>query len=220
MTVSDTPVGGYNARVERDLRARALCRGDLDADPLRQFERWLADARAAGIRMPEAMALASATAAGEPSVRMVLLKRFDERGFAFHTSYQSRKARELEENPRAGLLFYWDELGRQIRIEGAVERLSEDESEAYFRTRPVRAQLSAWASRQSEVIESRNDLELRVREVAAEYEGRDVPLPPFWGGYLLAPSLFEFWQHRENRLHDRFRYRSEDGEWVLERLSP
>ena len=193
----------------------SLRRSDLDPDPLRQFERWHAEAGGG-----DAVALATATGGGAPSVRMVLLKGADEGGFVFHSSYEGRKARELAENPHGALLFYWQEPGRQVRVEGQVERLDQAESEAYFRTRPRGGQLAAWASTQSEAIGSREELEARFRAVETEYGGRDVPLPPHWGGFRLVPETYEFWEHRDNRLHDRFRYRREGGGWTIERLSP
>jgi len=170
------------------------------------------------VRAPEAMALASATADGRPSVRMVLLKGFDERGFTFFTGYESRQGRELEENPRAALLFYWDPLGRQVRIEGPVERVAESESDAYFTSRPRGAQISASVSPQSRVVESRARLEALAAEL--ETRGDELPRPPSWGGFRVAPETYEFWQHRANRLHDRLRYRREGGRWVIERLAP
>jgi pyridoxamine 5'-phosphate oxidase len=204
-----------------DPRAQPLLEPAVDPDPLRQFERWFGDARASGLRAPEAMVLATATEDGSPSARTVLLKEADERGFAFYTNYGSRKAAELEPNPRAALLFVWDPLGRQVRVEGRVSRVGREESEAYFRTRPRGGQLAAWASPQSEVIPGRDALEGRFAELAAEYDGRDVPRPPGWGGYRLEPELYEFWQHREDRLHDRLRYRPDgQGGWTIERLAP
>lgn len=196
-----------------------LLEGDTDLDPLRQFDAWFREAAESGSRVPEAVALATATPTGAPSVRMVLLKEFGERGFVFFSNYESRKGRELQANPRAALLFYWDPLRRQVRIEGEVERLSDEESSAYFQSRPLGARLSAWASRQSEVVESRQALEQAVEELRG-HVGEELELPPYWGGYLLLPSVFEFWQHREDRLHDRLRYRRDEGAWVRERLAP
>jgi pyridoxamine 5'-phosphate oxidase len=196
-------------------RDTPLCRADLDPDPVRQFARWFAEAEGV-VRAPEAMALATADPAGAPSVRMVLLKHANEHGLAFYTHYTSRKGRELEANSRAALLLYWDPLGRQVRVEGRVERVPPAESDAYFETRPHGARVSALASRQSEVIESREELESRVTALA----GGDVARPEWWGGFRLVPESWEFWQHRESRLHDRFRYRRADGAWVIERLSP
>ena len=201
-------------------RVGELRRADLDPDPLLQFRRWFEEAGPAGVRAPEAMALATATSTGAPSVRMVLLKGADERGFSFYTGYVSRKAGELDANPRAALLFYWDPLGRQVRIEGTVERLAEEESDAYFGTRPRGAQLAATVSHQSLVLENREKLDRRVAELDREHAGRDVPRPEHWGGYRLVPDTYEFWQHRDDRLHDRLRYRRDDGGWTIERLSP
>jgi pyridoxamine 5'-phosphate oxidase len=201
-------------------RTQPLREQDVDPDPLRQFERWFGDASAAGIRAPEATALATASAAGAPSVRTVLLKGADERGFVFFTNYESRKGRELVENPRAALLFHWDALGRQVRVEGTVGRVVRAESEAYFRTRPRGGQLGALASRQSEPIASREALEARFSAAEVEHEGREIELPAYWGGFRLTPETYEFWQHRDNRLHDRLRYRRDGERWAIERLQP
>ena len=196
-----------------------LRRADLDADPVAQFRRWF-DEAAAVVEFPEAVALATADAASRPSARMVLAKGVDERGFKFHTGHGSRKARELAENARGALLFYWQPLGRQVRIEGSVERVPDQESERYFRTRPRDGQIAAWASSQSDVLGSRDELDARVREFERQFEGREVPLPPHWGGYILVPEVWEFWQHRDSRLHDRFRYRREGEAWLIDRLAP
>jgi pyridoxamine 5'-phosphate oxidase len=189
-------------------------------DPLALFRAWFGEAEDAGVEVPEAMALATADAEGAPSARMVLLKGADDDGFVFYTGYVSRKARELGENPRAALVFYWRPLGKQVRVEGRVERVSETESAAYFATRPRGSQLAAWASRQSRPLESREELERRYAKLEREYDGREVPLPPHWGGFRLRPDVVEFWEHRDNRLHDRVRYtRAREG-WKVELLSP
>lgn len=201
-------------------RAGELHRADLDPDPLNQFRRWFDEAAATSVRAPEAMALATSTSSGIPSVRMVLLKSADERGFSFYTGYVSRKAAELDANPRAALLFYWDPLGRQLRIEGIVERVPQQESDAYFATRPRRSQIAATASLQSSVLSSREELDRRVADLESEWTDREVPRPKHWGGYRLVPDTYEFWQHRDNRLHDRLRYRRDEGGWTIERLSP
>ena len=203
-----------------DERTGVLLETDVARDPLEQFRRWYADAEEAGIRAPHAMALATADAHGAPSVRMVLLKGADDDGFVFFTGYGSRKGGELEANPRGALLFYWDPLGRQVRVEGSVERVSPAESDAYFAMRPRGAQLAATASRQGRVLQSRDELDSRVAELERELAGGGVPRPEHWGGYRLRPDVYEFWQHRESRLHDRLRYRREGGDWLLERLSP
>jgi pyridoxamine 5'-phosphate oxidase len=200
--------------------ANPLSESDVDADPVAQFAAWFAQASGAGIRMPEAVAVATASAAGAPSVRMVLLKRFDERGFVFFTNYESRKGRELTENPRAALLFYWNALGRQVRIEGPVRRTSVDESEEYVRSRARGSQISALASPQSRPVADRAELERSVAEIAAGHVEGELPIPSWWGGYLVEPESFEFWQHREDRLHDRLRYTPDGTGWRIERLAP
>jgi pyridoxamine 5'-phosphate oxidase len=202
-----------------DDRDRPLRRGDLDPDPLVQLRRWLDEARAAGIDLAEAMTVATATSDGAPSARVVLLKSADERGLAFYTGYESRKAGELDQNPRAALVLYWHELGRQVRVEGTVERVPEEEADAYFESRPLGSRLSAVVSRQSEVIASREELEDAAAELG-ERVGDGIPRPASWGGYVVVPSYWEFWQHRLDRLHDRFRYRPANGGWVIERLAP
>ena len=193
----------------------------VDPDPLVQFRAWFAEARDAGVFEPEAAALATAAPDGAPSVRMVLVKDFDEQGFRFFTNYESRKGSELEANPRAALLFHWKELGRQVRIEGPVERLSRDESAEYARTRSRASRLSALVSPQSRVVASREELEALVTEALERYGAEEPPLPAHWGGYLLQPQVYELWQHREHRLHDRLRYgRQGAAGWVVERLGP
>ncbi len=197
-----------------------LREADVDPDPLRQFAVWFEAATEAGVRAPEAVVLATASPDAVPSARMVLLKQYDERGFVIFTNYESRKALELDANPRAALLFYWDPLGRQVRIEGPVRRTTAEESAAYVRTRPRGSQLSALASPQSRPISSREALEKQVAELAARYEGNDLPVPDGWGGFRVSPESYEFWQHREDRLHDRLLYTRRGGEWALERLAP
>jgi pyridoxamine 5'-phosphate oxidase len=195
---------------------------DLLPDPMAQFRRWLDEARAAGVAMPEAMTLATAGADGLPSARTVLLKGAEEDGFRFFTNTESRKARELAENQHAALVFHWpQEPRRQVTVAGRVEPLPRAESEAYFRTRPLGSRLGAWASRQTRVIPDREALDRAFAAAQAEH-GDEPPLPPWWGGYLLTPARIEFWQNRPNRLHDRFRYtRAESGDaWLLERLAP
>jgi pyridoxamine 5'-phosphate oxidase len=194
---------------------------DVAADPLSQFAAWERDARAAGLRLPEAAALATASPDGVPSLRMVLVKGFDEHGFVFFSNYASAKGRELERNPRAALLFHWDELGRQVRITGPVARTSAEESDAYAHSRARGSQLSALASPQSEILESRAVLERRVAELRQRYSEGELPRAEQWGGYRLAYESLEFWQQRSDRLHDRLRYRRGDGDgWAIERLAP
>jgi pyridoxamine 5'-phosphate oxidase len=203
-------------------RNEPLREQDAAADPLAQFAAWSEQARAAGVREVEAAALATASADGVPSVRMLLVKSFDERGFLFFTNYASQKGRELAANPSAALLFHWDPLGRQVRIVGRVERASDEETESYVRTRARKSQLSALASPQSEVIDDRAALERRVAELERGYDNdAELPLPSQWGGFRLAPATYEFWQQRIDRLHDRLRYRrAVNGDWVIERLAP
>ncbi|MGE5286722.1 MAG: pyridoxamine 5'-phosphate oxidase [Micromonosporaceae bacterium] len=193
----------------------------LTADPVAQFSRWLSDATLAGLPEPTAMVLATASLEGLPRARTVLLKSHGPDGFTFYTNKTSRKGRELAENPRACLLFPWHAMRRQVIVEGRVSELSAERSERYFHSRPRGSQLAAWASRQSTVLASRAELDDRYSRLAGRWpEGTEMPMPGFWGGYLVTPDLAEFWQGRENRLHDRFRYRLHDGGWVIERLAP
>ena len=205
----------------KDYQQFNLREQDVDPDPIRQFRTWFEDASLSDVIEVNAMALATATPDGRPSVRMVLLRGFDERGFAFFTNYESRKARELEENPCAALVIFWHGLERQIRIEGRVERASEAESDDYFQGRPAGSRVGAWASPQSRVISGRDILDAMCAEVEARYPDGAVPRPPNWGGYRVIPHSIEFWQGRPNRLHDRLRYsRSPVGGWLIERLAP
>jgi pyridoxamine 5'-phosphate oxidase len=201
--------------------AQAIREEDLDPDPIRQFVVWFGEATAAGTRQPEAAALATATPEARPSVRMVLVKKWDEHGFVLFTNYESRKGDEIAANPYAALLFNWDLVGRQVRIEGPVVRTLPEETAEYVRSRPRGSQLSAMASPQSRPVESRAALEAAVAELTATYEGHELPVPGNWGGFRVTPENIEFWQHREDRLHDRVRYlRADPGGWRRERLAP
>ena len=194
---------------------------DLDPDPHAQFDRWFEEASAAGVRYPEQMALATATPEGVPSVRMVLLKGHDARGLVFYTNLDSRKATELGRNPPAAIVVHWELQERQVRAEGTTERVPDAEAFAYFTTRPRGSRIGAWASPQSRVIATRGELELRVKEVEARFQGLDeVPLPPFWGGFRLVPQAIEFWQGQPSRLHDRVRYERHGEDWLRTRLAP
>ncbi|MFI7101090.1 pyridoxamine 5'-phosphate oxidase [Streptomyces sp. NPDC050161] len=202
-------------------RADGLTGPDLAAEPHEQFARWFKDAAAAGLHEPNAMVVSTADAAGRPSSRTVLLKAFDDRGFVFFTNYTSRKGRELGENPHISLLFPWHPLARQVIVIGTAARIGRDETAAYFRSRPHGSQLGAWASDQSSPVASRAELERAYEELAARYpEGEQVPAPPHWGGYRVTAETVEFWQGRENRLHDRLRYVRTGGTWTVERLAP
>ena len=209
------------ADLRKDYSLAGLAEKDLARDPFRQFEKWFQEAEAAKIPEPNAMTLATATREGRPSARTVLLKGIDGRGLVFYSNYESRKARELDANPQVTLLFPWIALERQVIVEGAVTKVAREESEAYFHTRPRASQLAAWVSQQSSIISGRAVLEDSMKALEKKYAGQEVPLPPHWGGWRVAPETVEFWQGRRSRLHDRLRYRrGKDGGWSVERLAP
>jgi pyridoxamine 5'-phosphate oxidase len=207
--------------LRRSYSLKSLSRADVHPDPFEQFGSWFREALDSQVLEPNAMTLATADAQGRPGARIVLLKGFDSQGFVFFTNYESRKGEELEANPQAALLFAWLELERQVRITGTVSRVSEEESRAYFQSRPKPSQIGAWASPQSRVVSGRDVLESRVIDLMEEFKHEEqLPLPPFWGGYRVKPDWFEFWQGRESRLHDRIQYQRVDAGWALDRLAP
>jgi pyridoxamine 5'-phosphate oxidase len=208
------------ADLRKDYSLAGLLEKDLAKDPFRQFEKWFQEVEGAKLNEPNAMTLATAGKDGRPSARTVLLKGVDGRGFVFYTNYESRKGRELEANPRATLLFPWVALERQVIIEGTVSKVAREESAAYFHSRPRLSQLAAWASAQSTLLSGRSVIEEAMKALEKKYAGQDVPLPPNWGGFRVAPETVEFWQGRRSRLHDRLRYRREKDGWTVERLSP
>jgi pyridoxamine 5'-phosphate oxidase len=209
------------ADLRKDYSLAGLAEKDLERDPFRQFDKWFQEAEGAKIIEPNAMSLATTTRDGRPSVRTMLLKGVDGRGFVFYTNYNSRKGRELEANPRAALLFPWIALERQVIVEGTLAKVTREEAETYFHSRPLASQLSAWVSQQGSIISGRKLLEDAMKEMEKKYAGSEVPLPPHWGGYRLVPDSVEFWQGRRSRLHDRLRFRrGEHGDWIIERLAP
>jgi pyridoxamine 5'-phosphate oxidase len=208
------------AELRKDYTLAGLAEKDLAKDPYRQFEKWFQEAEAAKLNEPNAMVVATTTRDGRPSARTMLLKAIDGRGFTFFSNYESRKGRELHENPRASLVFPWLPLERQVIVEGTVTKVPREESEAYFHSRPRASQLGAWASQQSSIISSRAVMEDSMKMLEAKYAGREVPLPPHWGGWRLVPESVEFWQGRRSRMHDRLRYRRDKDDWIIERLAP
>jgi pyridoxamine 5'-phosphate oxidase len=208
------------AHLRKEYTAGELVESNIAADAIEQFSRWFADAQRPDILEPNAMTLATADAAGKPAGRIVLLKGFDDRGFVFFTNYTSRKGYEIADNPRACLVFFWQALERQVRIDGTVEKISREESVTYFRTRPAASQIGAWVSHQSGVITSRDELEKREAEIKQRFTGGEVPTPDFWGGYRVVPQEIEFWQGRRSRLHDRILYTRSSNGWKIQRLAP
>ena len=206
--------------MRRDFESAGLTEDNLDPNPFQQFQNWFHEAESSGLEDVNALSLATAGASGAPTIRTVLLKYYDERGFVFYTNYRSRKAEDLHENPKAAMLFPWVALNRQVIIEGSVERVSKTESLRYFSSRPRGSQLGAWVSRQSAIIESRGALEQKLEQIRQRFREGDVPLPDFWGGYRVVPQRIEFWQGRPSRLHDRFEYRWSDDHWQINRLQP
>ncbi|MCX7833412.1 MAG: pyridoxamine 5'-phosphate oxidase [Ignavibacteria bacterium] len=206
--------------LRKTYKLKSLDTKEVKLNPFEQFSDWFDEVLNSGLIEPNAMILATADKNGKPSARTLLLKGFSDKGFVFYTNYESRKGREIAENNKATILFYWPELERQVRIEGIVEKISRKESERYFKTRPFTSKIGAWASNQSEVINSRFTIIKKFLYYLAKFHSKDIPIPDFWGGYVLIPDNFEFWQGRPSRLHDRIRYRLENGLWIIERLSP
>ncbi len=215
------PLSARLKRLRREYSGKLLSETEVDPDPVLQFEKWFGDALRAKIPDPHAMVLATVSAGGNPSARVVLLREFGCKGLVFFTNYRSRKGTEIKGNPAAAAVFFWIELDRQVRVEGKIKRVSAKESDMYFRTRPRESQLAAWASNQSEAIDSRAALEKLFKDFRLRFRGRPVPRPDHWGGFRIVPASYEFWQGRANRLHDRVRYElNGPGKWVIQRLAP
>ena len=212
----DKPISG----IRREYALQGFDESQADPNPFRQFDRWFDDVMKSGVSEPNAMSLATVDADGRPSNRMILLKGFDERGFVFYTNYESRKGRALEHEPRVAACFWWPDLERQVRIEGDVERVTLEESDAYFESRPRESQIGACVSNQSSVVASRGELEIELGKFIAKHIDRSIPRPDFWGGFRIRPRVIEFWQGRPHRLHDRLRYTKGGDTWKIERLAP
>ena len=209
------------AAIRKDYRLQSLLEKDVDADPLKQFEKWFQQAMNSGIEEPNAMTLATSTTNGKPSGRIVLLKGIKENGFVFFTNYNSKKGKQIHDNPFACLVFFWKELERQVTIEGEIKKVSDQESDEYFATRPIESRIGAWSSPQSKVIQNRETLEKNVSFFTNKYQSQNIPRPPHWGGYILIPTLIEFWQGGAGRLHDRLQYSIDTtNSWIIERLAP
>lgn len=206
--------------LRQDYRSAELNDNDINKNPIKQFEKWFSDAMEAQLYEPNVMTLATADKSGKPNARIVLLKGFDENGFSFYTNYLSQKGKEIKKNPQACLVFFWAELERQVRIEGKIEKLSKEASERYFHSRPIGSQIGAIVSPQSQIITNRKALEVKVEELTAQYEGKTIPKPAHWGGYIVKPTAIEFWQGRTSRLHDRIKYDVINGKWIINRLAP
>lgn len=208
------------AAMREDYRLNGLCETDVASDPISQFQRWFDDALKGNVYEPNGMTLATTGDDGQPTARIVLLKMIDQRGLAFFTNMESRKGQHLAANPKAALTFWWGPLERQVRFEGTISPVGVDETDAYYQSRPIGSRIGAWASPQSQVIESREVLEKAEQDYLEKFGDETIPRPPFWGGYRLSPQRVEFWQGRSNRLHDRLCYRKADGQWIIERLAP
>jgi pyridoxamine 5'-phosphate oxidase len=220
MLNDDQNVKNIIGKIRRDYASDRLNKKTARKNPFEQFELWLAEAIEKQLREPNAMVLSTASADGKPSSRVVLLRGFENEGFTFYTNYESRKGKEVRENPRAALLFYWAEIEKQVRVEGVIAKTDEENSNAYFASRPRESQIGAWASPQSSVIENRRFIEEKFAELNEQSEGKEIARPPDWGGYILKPEVLEFWQGRASRLHDRLRYSKDESGWKIERLAP
>lgn len=215
-----TNLNDHISKLRHDFSKHSLDEKDADKDPFKQFEKWYKDASDAEVAQPHALTLSTVDPSGRPSSRILYLRHFSNEGFIFYTNYHSKKGKDIEQNPFAAMNFFWSELERQVRVEGELKKISEKKSDAYFSSRPRESQLGAWVSQQSTLLKSREEMEEKFKELENKYEGKTVPRPPHWGGYILVPVLFEFWQGRPGRLHDRLRYCLDNNKWKIERLFP